>query len=233
MCCSTWKSTALFHIITRTPRYLKISISYAKRSRRNIVILASRLMATVTASVWLTLRAVSCGAISFWRCLQPTCCTASNLLQGATPGGAALRLSAHRLGMQIALPMVRRNEEMNMPYETDSRTMVTRPPTPGVAAVLSVVVPGLGQVYAGRLLAGLGARLTDVDLAGDHLFRPLLFATSLEASWRLRLSQGRSEPAISSAVGRAGRAHSQLPRAWLHRRRARHRRWLSAGAGPA
>ena len=29
-----------------------------------------------------------------------------------------------------------------------------RPPSPGVAAVLSVVLPGLGQVYSGRLAAG-------------------------------------------------------------------------------
>jgi len=29
-----------------------------------------------------------------------------------------------------------------------------RPPSPGVAAVLSVLLPGLGQVYAGRMLAG-------------------------------------------------------------------------------
>jgi TM2 domain-containing membrane protein YozV len=29
-----------------------------------------------------------------------------------------------------------------------------RPPSPGVAAVLSVLLPGLGQVYAGRLVAG-------------------------------------------------------------------------------
>jgi TM2 domain-containing membrane protein YozV len=29
-----------------------------------------------------------------------------------------------------------------------------RAPSPGISAVLSVVVPGLGQVYAGRLLAG-------------------------------------------------------------------------------
>lgn len=29
-----------------------------------------------------------------------------------------------------------------------------RAPLPGVAAVLSVLLPGLGQVYAGRLLAG-------------------------------------------------------------------------------
>lgn len=29
-----------------------------------------------------------------------------------------------------------------------------RPPTPGIAAVLSVFVPGLGHVYAGRLAGG-------------------------------------------------------------------------------
>ena len=29
-----------------------------------------------------------------------------------------------------------------------------RAPTPGIAAVLSVLLPGLGQIYAGRLLAG-------------------------------------------------------------------------------
>ena len=31
---------------------------------------------------------------------------------------------------------------------------VRRAPQPGIAAVLSVLLPGLGQVYAGRLLAG-------------------------------------------------------------------------------
>ena len=30
-----------------------------------------------------------------------------------------------------------------------------RAPSPGLAAVLSVLIPGLGHVYAGRLLAGL------------------------------------------------------------------------------
>ena len=29
-----------------------------------------------------------------------------------------------------------------------------RAPSPGISAVLSVVIPGLGQVYSGRLLAG-------------------------------------------------------------------------------
>jgi TM2 domain-containing membrane protein YozV len=31
---------------------------------------------------------------------------------------------------------------------------VRRAPNPGLAAVLSVVIPGLGQLYAGRLLGG-------------------------------------------------------------------------------
>ena len=31
---------------------------------------------------------------------------------------------------------------------------VQRSPSPGISAVLSVVIPGLGQVYAGRLLSG-------------------------------------------------------------------------------
>ena len=37
-------------------------------------------------------------------------------------------------------------------YDSD---LIEHPaPSPGIAAVCSVVVPGLGQVYAGRLLAG-------------------------------------------------------------------------------
>ena len=42
-----------------------------------------------------------------------------------------------------------------MPYD-DYMEEVTlrRAPSPGIAAVLSVLIPGLGQVYAGRLLAG-------------------------------------------------------------------------------
>ena len=42
-----------------------------------------------------------------------------------------------------------------MPYdEIDDDLVVRRAPSPGIAAVLSVLIPGLGQVYAGRLLAG-------------------------------------------------------------------------------
>ena len=37
-------------------------------------------------------------------------------------------------------------------YEDD--LVLRRVPHPGIAAVLSVLLPGLGQVYSGRLLAG-------------------------------------------------------------------------------
>jgi TM2 domain-containing membrane protein YozV len=37
-------------------------------------------------------------------------------------------------------------------YEDD--LALRRAPHPGIAAVLSVLLPGLGQVYCGRLLAG-------------------------------------------------------------------------------
>lgn len=36
----------------------------------------------------------------------------------------------------------------------EDEILVRRAPSPGIAAVLSVLLPGLGQVYAGRLLAG-------------------------------------------------------------------------------
>jgi TM2 domain-containing membrane protein YozV len=37
----------------------------------------------------------------------------------------------------------------------EDRVVVRRGPSPGIAAVLSVIVPGLGQVYNGQLGAGL------------------------------------------------------------------------------
>jgi TM2 domain-containing membrane protein YozV len=40
-----------------------------------------------------------------------------------------------------------------MDYEEDTLAL-RHGPHPGIAAVLSVLVPGLGQVYSGRLLAG-------------------------------------------------------------------------------
>ena len=36
----------------------------------------------------------------------------------------------------------------------DREIVVRRAPSPGIAAVLSVLIPGLGQVYTGRLVAG-------------------------------------------------------------------------------
>ena len=39
-------------------------------------------------------------------------------------------------------------------YDIDREFAVSRAPSPGVSAVLSVLIPGLGQVYSGRLLAG-------------------------------------------------------------------------------
>ena len=42
-----------------------------------------------------------------------------------------------------------------MPYdEYVDELELRRPPSPGIAAVLSVLIPGLGQVYSGRLAAG-------------------------------------------------------------------------------
>ena len=35
----------------------------------------------------------------------------------------------------------------------DPDTLPARAPSPGIAAVLSFVIPGLGQLYTGRLLA--------------------------------------------------------------------------------
>ena len=39
-------------------------------------------------------------------------------------------------------------------YDFQPEVIVRRAPSPGVAAVLSVLIPGLGQVYGGRLGAG-------------------------------------------------------------------------------
>ncbi len=36
----------------------------------------------------------------------------------------------------------------------DDRVCVRRGPSPGLAAVLSVLIPGLGQVYNGNLVSG-------------------------------------------------------------------------------
>ena len=36
----------------------------------------------------------------------------------------------------------------------EDELVVRRGPSPGIAAVLSVIIPGLGQVYSGNLLSG-------------------------------------------------------------------------------
>jgi TM2 domain-containing membrane protein YozV len=41
-----------------------------------------------------------------------------------------------------------------MPRTYDDEMTDRNAPSPGIAAVLSVLLPGLGQVYCGRLLAG-------------------------------------------------------------------------------
>ena len=43
---------------------------------------------------------------------------------------------------------------MTYDYEMEPEVVIRRAPSPGVAAVLSVFIPGLGHVYEGRLLAG-------------------------------------------------------------------------------
>ncbi len=40
-----------------------------------------------------------------------------------------------------------------MAYEIEREYIVPRAPSPGIAAVLSVFIPGLGQLYTGRLVA--------------------------------------------------------------------------------
>ena len=43
---------------------------------------------------------------------------------------------------------------MSVTYDEERELALVRAPHPGIAAVLSVLIPGLGQVYTGRLLAG-------------------------------------------------------------------------------
>jgi hypothetical protein len=45
-------------------------------------------------------------------------------------------------------------DEFDLRDEMGAEVRVRRLPSPGVAAVLAVLIPGLGHVYAGRLLAG-------------------------------------------------------------------------------
>ena len=56
-----------------------------------------------------------------------------------------------------------------------------RAPSPGLAAVLSVLIPGLGHVYSGRLGAGLGWFLATV--IGYHVILAPGFLIHVASVW--------------------------------------------------
>jgi len=85
-----------------------------------------------------TVRAVSCGP------LHVTADTVAGLLHDFA---AETKHTAPGFGTQLAIV-----EPMDNYYE--DRALVQRGPSPGIAAVLSVLIPGLGQVYNGNLLGG-------------------------------------------------------------------------------
>ena len=66
-----------------------------------------------------------------------------------------------------------------------------RLPSPGVAAVLAVLIPGLGHVYVGRLLAGAGWFLA-ISLAYWAIIVPgfLLHAISIWTAYQLAEQAG-------------------------------------------
>ncbi len=68
---------------------------------------------------------------------------------------------------------------------------VRRLPSPGVAAVLAVLIPGLGHVYVGRLLAGAGWFLA-ISVAYWAIIVPgfLLHAISIWTAYQLAESAG-------------------------------------------
>jgi TM2 domain-containing membrane protein YozV len=67
-----------------------------------------------------------------------------------------------------------------------------RLPSPGVAAVLAVLIPGLGHVYVGRLLAGAGWFLA-ISFAYWAIILPgfLLHAISIWTAYQLAEQAGR------------------------------------------
>ncbi len=48
------------------------------------------------------------------------------------------------------------DDDFSLQDEFGTEVKVRRRPSPGVAAVLAVLIPGLGHVYVGRLLAAAG-----------------------------------------------------------------------------
>ena len=79
--------------------------------------------------------------------LQPEALSAS---QGASP-------LAPRPAWALLYRWAHRREEgtpVSSLRHLDDDLLIARAPSPGIAAVLSILIPGLGQVYAGRLAAG-------------------------------------------------------------------------------
>ena len=71
---------------------------------------------------------------------------------------------------------------MHERYDDDSALLRReRAPSPGLAAVLSVFVPGLGHVYSGRLGTGLGWFLATV--IGYHVILVPGFLIHVASVW--------------------------------------------------
>ena len=70
---------------------------------------------------------------------------------------------------------------------------VRRLPSPGIAAVLAVLIPGLGHVYAGRLLAGAVWFLA-TSFAYWAILIPgfLLHAINIWSAYRVAEEEGHS-----------------------------------------
>ena len=75
---------------------------------------------------------------------------------------------------------------------SEGEVRVRRLPSPGIAAVLAVLFPGLGHVYAGRLLAGAIWFLA-TSFAYWAILVPgfLLHAISVWSAYRLSEERGR------------------------------------------
>ena len=98
-----------------------------------------------------------------WRAGSPAplrpCNRRAALSTAGCSSGAAWRRSGRPARHDACFSMVVTEESDVMPeerYDDSFRSVERRPrvPSPGLAAVLSVIVPGLGHVYAGRLARG-------------------------------------------------------------------------------
>lgn len=78
------------------------------------------------------------------------------------------------------------NDDFDLRDEFGSEVRVRRLPSPGVAAVLAVLIPGLGHVYVGRLLAAAGWFLA-ISFAYWAIIFPgfLLHAISVWTAYKL------------------------------------------------